>query len=149
MRAVFLCSSSTAVFRSYLLRTSVCLDETSLFRFPPPPSSKWPLPSGFAIQYWYYSSLPTNRTQTATLTTLLKQSFCFRRCGKQPPTQTASDPFNPHRTAGALPVCLCVRCGMRSFWMSRNAYTKVELHAWLGNTTWCFCTDDFSSLQAA
>lgn len=34
------------------------------------------------------------------------------------------NPCSPHKTAGILPVCLCVCSGMWSFWMSRNVYTK-------------------------
>lgn len=76
--------------------------------------------------------------------------FLLRLAGDKQNNEKCQDipPTHTEQQADFLSVgAFAVACGV--FEWAGMCTQKVELSASLGKTAWCFCTDDFSSLQAA
>lgn len=120
--------------RSFLLRTSVCLDETSLFKFSPPPDNKWLLQNAqkcdsaslHSVEWDTIQSLshslPTNRAKMATLITLLKNSrFDFRDVRNKPPPKNVKKSLQPtEQRVHFLSVCVYAAAGGVFFFLNEQ-----------------------------
>lgn len=82
-------------------------------------------------------SLPTNRAKIATLIPPFQNSrFDFTDVRNKPPPKKCQEIPATHRAAGALPVCLRVRCGRRRFFFFFLNEQECVHKGWALRSTW-------------